>query len=84
MAIKCLYTGNFIAESFFNPILFCLSAKLGKNIYLTCHLLILTFIHRNESSGQKTLNFKNSECFVKENFHLSRERVTVFTQISSD
>ena len=47
-------------------------------------MLILTFIYRNESSGQKTLNFKNSECFVKENFHLSRERVTVFTQISSE
>ena len=41
-------------------------------------------LHRNESSGQKTLNFKNMDTYVKENYMLSRERVTVFTQISSD
>ena len=38
-------------------------------------------LHRNESSSQKTLNFKGEETFVKENHMLSRERVTVFTQV---
>ena len=41
-------------------------------------------LHRNESSGQATMSFKNMDTFVKENNHLSRERVTVFTQLSSD
>ena len=41
-------------------------------------------LHRNESRGQVTLSFKNKEVFVKENHHLSRERVTVFTQIATD
>ena len=41
-------------------------------------------LHRNESSSQKTLNFKGEETFIKENHMLSRERVTVFTQVSSD
>ena len=41
-------------------------------------------LHRNESSAQATLNFKNADTFVKENHHHSRERVTVFTQVSSD
>jgi len=41
-------------------------------------------LHRNESSEQATLSFKNKEVFVKENHHLSRERVTVFTQIATD
>ena len=42
-------------------------------------------LHRNESSGQKTLNFKgnNQTCLVKENNHLSRERSTVMTIVSS-
>ena len=42
-------------------------------------------LHRNESSGQKTLNFKgnNQTCFVKENSHFSRERATVMTIVSS-
>jgi len=40
-------------------------------------------LHKNESSGQATLNFKN-EMFVTENHHLLREDVTVFTQIASD
>ena len=31
-------------------------------------------LHRNESSSQKTLNFKGEETFVKENHMLSRER----------
>ena len=41
-------------------------------------------LHRNESSGQAKLSFKNHEAFVEENYHLSRERVTVFTQIVSN
>ena len=41
-------------------------------------------LHRNESSGQATISFKNYEAFVKEKHHLSRERVTVFTQIASN
>ena len=41
-------------------------------------------LHRNESSAQKTLNFKGEETFAKENHMLSRERVTVFTQINSE
>ena len=40
--------------------------------------------YRNESSGQATLRFKNKNAFVKENHHLSRERVTVFKQIAID
>ena len=41
-------------------------------------------LHRNKSSSQKTLNFKGEETFVKQNHMLPRERVTVFTQVSSD
>ena len=41
-------------------------------------------LHRNESSGKATMSFKNLDKFVKENTHLSRERVTAFTQVSSD
>lgn len=41
-------------------------------------------LHRNESSSQKTLNFTGMDTYVKENYNLSRERVTVFTQVSSD
>ena len=42
-------------------------------------------LHRNESSTQKTLNFRGKEqyCFVKENHNLSRERCTVMTVVSS-
>ena len=42
-------------------------------------------LHRNESSGQKTLNFKENDqaCFVKENNYLSRERITVMNIVSS-
>ena len=42
-------------------------------------------LHRNESSGQKSLNFsgRDQSCFVKENHHLSRERCTVMTIASS-
>lgn len=41
-------------------------------------------IHRNESSNQKTLTLKNQDCYVNENYMHSRERMTVYTQISSD
>lgn len=41
-------------------------------------------LHRNESSTQKTFNVKGMETYVKENYSLSRERITAFTQISSD
>ena len=37
-------------------------------------------LHQNESSGQATLK----DVFIKEDHHLSRERVTVFTQIATD
>ena len=41
-------------------------------------------LHRNESSQQKTLCFKGEDTFVRENYMLSRERVTAYTQVSSD
>ncbi len=41
-------------------------------------------LHRNESSSQKTLSLKGQQTFVKENYMLSRERVTVYTQVSTD
>ena len=41
-------------------------------------------LHRNESTTQKTMKFKNMETYVKENCSLSSERVTLFTQVSSD
>ena len=40
-------------------------------------------LHRNESSGQKTLSMTDDTTYVKENYLLSRERVTVFTQVST-
>ena len=42
-------------------------------------------LHRNKSSGQKTLKFKGNDqtSFVKENNHLSRKRTTVMTIASS-
>ena len=68
-----------------------------KNSWSIRHYFIKTFgidppiingdqmpLHRNDSSDQATLNFKNNETFVNENHHLLRERVTVFTQIASD
>ena len=41
-------------------------------------------LHRNESAGQKTLSLKSEEIFAKENYMLSRERVTCSTQLCSD
>lgn len=41
-------------------------------------------LHRNETHSMKTLNSKNLDCYVKENYMLSRERVTCFTQVCSD
>ena len=41
-------------------------------------------LHRNKSSEQETISFKNHEVFVKEIHHLSRERVTKFNQITNN
>ena len=41
-------------------------------------------LYRNENASQKTLAFKGLDTYVKENYMLSRERATVFTQTSSD
>ena len=41
-------------------------------------------LHRNESAPQKTLNFTGRDTYVKENYNLSRERITVFTHLCSD
>ena len=35
-------------------------------------------LHRNENASQKTLSLKSEELFVKENYMLSRKRVTCF------
>ena len=40
-------------------------------------------LHRNGRSQQKTITFKGEDTFVRVNHNLSRERVTVFTQVSS-
>ena len=40
-------------------------------------------LHKNESSQEKTLAFKGEDTFIKENHKLSREQVTVFTQVAS-
>ena len=40
-------------------------------------------LHRNENSQQKTIIFKGEDTFIRENHNLLRERVTVFTQVSS-
>ena len=55
----------------------------------TCRYFIDNFgvdppVMNGESSIQKTLNFSNLDTYVKENYTLSRERVTVFTQACSD
>ena len=41
-------------------------------------------LQRNKSSKETTLAFKNTETFVKENAHVSRERITVFTEVATD
>ena len=41
-------------------------------------------LHRNESHTNKTMSAKNQDVFVKENYSLSRERVTAFTQLSTE
>ena len=43
-------------------------------------------LHRNESSEQKTLNFKGASqsTYIKENHSLSRERITVMTSVASN
>ena len=40
-------------------------------------------LHRNKSSQQKTFAFKGEDTSVKENYMLSRERVTVSTQVTN-
>ena len=40
-------------------------------------------LHMNENSQQNTITFKGEDTFVRENYNLLRERVTVFTQVSS-
>ena len=40
-------------------------------------------LHRNKNASQKTLTFKGLDTYAKENYMLSRERATVFTQTSS-
>ena len=41
-------------------------------------------LHRNESSNEKTMTQKGQAVYVKENYMLSRERATVYTQLSTD
>ena len=41
-------------------------------------------LHWNESTTQKAVTFKNMDTCVKESYSLSRERATVFMQVSSD
>ena len=41
-------------------------------------------LHRNESSSEKILSTTRYDTYVKENYSLSRKRVTTFTQVSSD
>ena len=41
-------------------------------------------LHRNDSTSQRTLNFTGLDTYVKENYSLARERVTVYTQVAND
>ena len=38
-------------------------------------------LHRNENASQKSLSFKGETTYVKENYMLSRERITVFLSL---
>ena len=40
-------------------------------------------LHRSEQTSRTTMNFTGVETYVKEDYMLSRERVTVYTQMSS-
>ena len=40
-------------------------------------------LHKNETAQEKSMACKGEDTFVKENHKLSRERVTVFTQVTS-
>ena len=40
-------------------------------------------LRRNKTAQEKSMPFKGEDTFVKENHKLSRERVTVFTQVTS-
>ena len=41
-------------------------------------------LNRNESTTQNTMTFKNMDIDLNKNYSVSRERTTVFTQVSSD
>ena len=41
-------------------------------------------LHRNKSASQKTLNIQRCDFYFKENYSLSRECITAFTQALSD
>ena len=41
-------------------------------------------LHRNKRGSEKTLPLKSERVFVKENYMLSRERVTCLTQLCND
>ena len=41
-------------------------------------------LHRLESQGQRTMAMSSEDCHTKENYMHGHERVTVFTQMSSD
>uniref|UniRef100_A0A0L8GRU9 Histone-lysine N-methyltransferase SETMAR n=1 Tax=Octopus bimaculoides TaxID=37653 RepID=A0A0L8GRU9_OCTBM len=68
-----------------------------KNIWIVCHYFLDRFgvdpliingdqmpLHQNEISEHATLSFRNRDTFVKENYHLSKECITVFTQVNND
>ena len=41
-------------------------------------------LHRSKSASQRTLNFTRLDTYVKENYSLAREKVTVYTQVAND
>ena len=41
-------------------------------------------LHRNESHSKKSMNIVNEDVFVKENYSLSRERATAYTQLTTE
>lgn len=48
---------------------------------LSRYLLVMMY---SPFSRQKTLNMKNEDAFVKEDYMDSRKRTTLFTQVSTD
>ena len=51
---------------------------------LHSHYLYNFIYISNESASQKTLNITGFDTYVIENYSLSREKITAFTQVSSD